>query len=231
MKNINLSLLVILFTINFGFTQERISKGWLKQVTNQELVNSTKSNIKNIKGSPYINQEFLPVIVDKIPGKDLSARYNAFNDEIEIKTGSSNLNYVLNRKNKFSKIEFTYSKISYEAHHYIENDKAKHGYLAQLNPTGNYLLLKKQQITFIEAKLPKTSYDEKTPPEFRRAKDKYFIKISDDNIIELQKNKKYFAKLFPKYEKEILSYIKKQGISTKKENDLIKLVKYINSLN
>ncbi len=230
MKRTILNLLSILFFINYSFSQDIINNDLLNQVTNQQLISSTKSNINNIKGSPYINQKFLPVTIDKLSGKNLSARYNAFNDEIEIKKGSSNINYVLNKKSKFSKIQFISSKVSYEAHHYIENNKNKHGYLAQLNPTGNYLLLKKQHITFIEAKPSKTGYDKETPAQFKKTKDKYFIKISDDKIIELQKNKKDFAKLFPKHEKEILSYIKKQNINIKKEIDLIKLVKYINTL-
>jgi len=232
MKRINISVLVILFSVSVMFSQDIINNELLNQVTNLQLINSNKSNIKDLKGSPYINPKFLPVKVDKIPGKKWSARYNAFRDEIEIKKENSSSNFVLNKKSKFSKIEFISSKIILQPYNYIENGKNIRGYLSQLNHGGPSLLLKKQSITFIDAKPPKTGYDTGKPAQFKKTKDKYFFKIDiNTSPVELPKSKKDLAKLFPKQEKAVLSFIKKQGISTKKETDLIKLFNYINTLN
>lgn len=231
MKKINLSLLVILFTLSQGFSQSRTDNEIINPFTNQRLVNESKLEIKNIKGSPYLNEEFLPVKVSKRPEKNLSARYNAYKDEIEIKQGNGAAIYVLNKKSSFSKVEFTASKMAYEAYDFIEKGEKKRGYLEKLNPTGNHFLLKKQRITFIDAKPSNTGYDNSSPAQFKKAKNNYFIKINEGNIIEFKKNKKDFAKLFPKHEKELLSYIKKQGINTKKEKDLIKLINYVNTFN
>jgi len=230
MKKMNSSILVMLFTLSSVFSQDIANNDLLNQVTDQQIIRANKSDIKNVKGSPYINPKFLPVRVDKLDGKQLFARYNAFNDEIEIKKENSTINFVLNKKSKFSKIEFLSSKIIFESHNYIENGKNKRGYLAQLNTKGRSLLLKKQSISFIDAKPSKTGYDQGTPAQFKKAKDKYFIKIDNGNPVELPKNKKDIARLFPKHEKGILTFIKKQSISTKKETDLIKLFNYINTL-
>ena len=225
MKTINLSVLITLFALSNSFSQVRIDNELLNPFT---LRNINKTNINDIKGTPYIQQDFAPALVDKIPGEHMSARYNAYSDDIEIKKG--NEKFILNKKSEFSKIKFIATKIVYKAYNYIENDSNKRGYLAQLNPTGTTLLLKKQSILFIDAKTSKTGYDEGSPAQFKKVKDKYFIKINDNNIVELPKSKKTIAKLFPKYEKEILSYIKKQGINIKKEIDLIKLIDYVNTL-
>jgi len=231
MKKISIHLLIVLFTANYGFSQTRIDNDVLNPFTAQQRIHSTKSNVKNIKGSPYLNAKFLPVKVDKLEEKQLSGRYNAFSDEIEIKKQNSSVIFKLNKKSKFSKVQFLMSKVVYAPYDFMENGKSTRGYLAQLNQKGPALLLKKQSIAFIDAQTSNTGYDQGVPAQFRQSKDKYFIKTREGNIVEIQKNKKDLAKLFPKYEKELLSFIKKQGISTKKETDLIKFINYLNSLN
>ena len=77
-------------------------------------------------------------------------------------------------------------------------------------------------------KVATNGYDSNVPAQYKRLKDKFFIKKNDELAIEIPTNKKDFAKLFPKRQKEILSFIKKEKIKFKKESDLLKLVNHLN---
>ena len=75
-----------------------------------------------------------------------------------------------------------------------------------------------------------SSYQSEIPASFKRVKDKYFIKISENPAIEVPKNKKEFAKLFPNNESKVLSFIKKNKIKISQETDLIKIANFCSGL-
>ncbi len=84
---------------------------------------------------------------------------------------------------------------------------------------------------FIEEKQSKTGYDAYRPPQFKRLNDKYFIKLyNNDFVVLLPKNKKLFANLYPESKSEVLAFIKEKKVKLNKEQDLLKLINFINSL-
>ena len=98
------------------------------------------------------------------------------------------------------------------------------------NPISKYKLLIKETVVFIDRKPAKTSYDKTKPAVLKRISDKYFIAIGSDAAVEFPKKKKKFPKLFPDKHKDILSFMKKNKIKTSKEEDLVELINYINTL-
>jgi hypothetical protein len=67
------------------------------------------------------------------------------------------------------------------------------------------------------------------PAEFKRTADDFYYKIGEGDLQELSNIKSMIAS-FPDKQEELSAFVKKEKISPKKENEVIKLVQYYNSL-
>jgi len=159
-------------------------------------------------------------------------KYNAFHDEIAVLT-QDDIVYSL-RKNSKNNIIVTYinPKKVYQIFKYLDNtNNEDSGFFIELTSKNiNVKLLKKERIIFIGDKKSISSYAESEPAKYKRIKDKYFIKIDDNIAVALPKSKKEIAKLFPENQKIVLDFIKDETIRFKKEEDLIKLIVFLNQL-
>lgn len=184
----------------------------------------------DVEGSKYLDDAFLPAVVSTMPDKLFNVKYNIFSGEMEVQSTNKKA-YALNKYRKDIVITFINSKKTYQLFDFINNDDMMQlGYFLVLN-RGENKILKKEKIIFLEEKPSKTGYDEHRPPQYKRLDDKYYIKTSSSsNAVELPKNKKKFADLFPKSKSDILDFIKTNKIKFSKDEDLIKLITHINSL-
>lgn len=233
MKKITLLLISALITVNITYSQleglddvfshNKTSGGRYIKVVNPD-------DYDKIEGSAYINENFVPAKISTAINKIFYVRYNAFNDEMEIK-GENDFIYGLNKERKNLLIHFSNPKQTYQLFDYVLDSEDLNGYFIKLNFDSELLLLTKERIIHVDEKISKTTYGTNKPAHFKRVKDKYFIKIGNHSAIELPKNKKDVAKIFPKFENEVLSFIKKNKIKLNSEVDLLKLCEYINSLN
>jgi len=184
----------------------------------------------DVEGSKYLADAFMPAVVSTMPDKLFNIKYNIFSGEMEVQS-TNNKAYALNKYRKDIVITFIDSKTTYQLFDYINSDNMMQlGYFLVLNRGENKILIK-EKIIFLEEKPSKTGYDEHRPPQYKRLDDKYYVKTSgSSNALELPKNKNKFAELFPKNKSDILSFIKSNKIKLNKEDDLKKIIKYINSL-
>jgi hypothetical protein len=206
--------------------------------SNQALMEGSGSfyvtfNQKDVKaiGSPYISEKFTPTTISALPNKTVKARYNAYDDEIEIKIDDDNIQQF-NKNIKNVIITFLLDDTTYTSLRYINpNDGLQTGYFITLTEalTKTKLYLKKE-IRFVKAKPAVSGYDIDKPAEFKNNSDLFFVSINGAYARELPTKKKEIAKLFPENSKVILDYIKENKIKTSREADLINLINYINTL-
>ncbi len=224
-------LITFLFALNSH--SQSITNGVIQDGVNsnlQGLFKTVEYDLRDIEGSPYINKVFTAAEISTQKKTLFALRYNAYNDQFEVK-GDDKKTYLLNKLKKDFIIKFNSTNKSYKAFSYIKDDNFLTGYFVILsNIKSKISLLKKERIMFVESKVGVTSYQEDKPAHFKRVNDKYFLKIEDNPAKILPKNKKDIAKIFPEHSKEILSFIKKNKIKTSKEADLIKLASFINTL-
>jgi hypothetical protein len=202
----------------------------LNESAGQLYIPARKSDAKAI-GSPYLIEKFTPATISAIPNKIVKARYNAYDDEIEIRIDEDNIqNFNKNIKNVV--ITFLMDDTTFTSLKYINADNGiQTGYFLTVNDNNTQVkLYLKKEIRYVKAKPAITGYDVDKPAEFKRKNDTYFVSINGDYARELPKKKKEIAQMFPDNSKEILNYIKKNKIKTSKESDLINLVNYINSI-
>lgn len=187
---------------------------------------------ESVEGSPYINEEYLPAKISAAEGNTFYVRYNALRDEFEVK-GQNNTAYALNRYRRDIVVEVVPLNKKYQVFGYMdENLNENFGYFVFLSDSEkDAVILKKERITFIGEKLAVTSYDTPRSARYKRWSDKFYIKTKDSKLVkELPRGKRAIAKLFPKQKDVIFNYMKENKIKTSREEDLVQLMTYINSL-
>jgi hypothetical protein len=239
MKKTLFTLIILISCLNISYSQGQLNNqnrfsSDLNGVQNfvESGVVSTKIGVENpnIKGSPYITTKFIPAKISIFTNQIYSVKYNGFLDEFEVQ-GEDNEIYAINKnESKDLIITIINTKKKYQVFDYFNNDKDLDiGYFIHLNNQNSEIkLLKKEKIIFIKEKLSSTGYDKAQPAEYKRSKDKYYLKIRDFEAILLPSNKKKLIKLFLDSEMEILNFIKTEKIKLNKETDLVKLINYLN---
>ena len=96
--------------------------------------------------------------------------------------------------------------------------------------TGKELALYKRSTSeYTPRTLPKTSYDREKPAKFTTT-DSYYLMTAAGNFVEMPEKKSKVLKLMKNNESEVKTFMKKNRIKLNNEKDLIKLVKFYNSL-
>jgi hypothetical protein len=200
-----------------------------KDITDHMLIDLSKKvdrSITDFEGSPYLSEDFVPgeVYSSKKKFTGLLLRYNIFNDNIEfVQKGTT---YALYAEPRIVKVLLGNEVYVVEKHEI--KGKMAYGYFARLD-SGKVTLLAKKIVRFTEEQEPKALQGAATPAKFTRAPDVFYYRIGNAEISKVGSLKSFIEGLSDKKE-EVSSYAKKEKIGTKNESDLVKLVKYYNSL-
>jgi hypothetical protein len=191
----------------------------------------TEEEFNNIEGSPYANELFTAGNIyknDKELFKDVLLRYNIFADEIEIK---QNENVSDDSYGALIKEPNTLVKILNNIYIFVpfEGSNEKGHYFSILTEESNFDLYKKTEVSYSAPSYAKTSYDRDRPASFTQ-KSIYYMVSKDGKFYELPNSKSKIIKVMNKRKDQVKAYIKTANLDFKKEIDLIKLVKYYNSL-
>jgi len=181
------------------------------------------------EGSPYISDSFMLARISSYGNKIFNARFNAFNNEMEVSIEDNKV-IALDNKVDFEVIFTAENKIYRTVTYLDDNATSKRGFLVVLFENDKYSLFKEERITFNEKVEARTSYDKAKPASYNRIDDLYFIKL-EDKITFLPQRKKDFLQRFSKHEKELKSYMKNNKLNPKNEDELITLVKHLSTLN
>lgn len=212
-----LSLLIFVTSIyaqnvNVDFTSERA-------IASRNISPKVTAN-----GSPYINEIYLPIKISQYPSKIFSARYNAYNGEMEVKINEEKI-IALDNTAEY-KVIFTGTNKTYVVQDYITSDgMSKRGFLVVIDSKEKYTLFKEERVKFYEKVTAATSYQQDKPAKFKKESDRFYLK-KGSKVVFIPQKKKDLIKLFP----EVKSYMKKNNLNPKNEEDLIKLIQYSQQL-
>lgn len=192
---------------------------------------SRVSTPESALGSAYIPEEYSPARIINFDNKVYSARYNALNKQMEVLTDQNTTPIALDIVNNNYEIFFVSLQKTYQSFTY-KNEKGvtKRGFLVVLTNENGVSLLKEESITYVPMTPAVSSYDKDRPAKFKREDDTYYLKLKDDSIIYLPSKAKDIPDLFSSYSKEISTFIKRNKIKTKNEEDIIKLANFIGTL-
>jgi hypothetical protein len=224
--------LFVAFTAN-AFAQISISYE-LKETAdfyrmNQLLNKEGNSNLllKDIKGSPYLNDEFLNGTIyttAKTQYNNVPLRYNLYNDDLEFKNPAGEV-LALAKPEIVEYAVFGDYRLVYS--NYASGAKPKKGFFLLIED-GNAKLLSKVSVLFQEPTEP-GAYKEAEPAKFVRRADEFFIRIGTELPIPVS-NKKSVLEAFPDNRDKIEDFISKNKIKLNKQEGLTEVVKFYNSL-
>ncbi|MBR9846715.1 MAG: hypothetical protein GYB35_11720 [Algicola sp.] len=234
MKTLPILFIAIVFPIISAFPQQELIGGQAIGGNRVNLLIDVSPVVINesVEGSPYINEKFLPATISASEGDVFYVRYNALNDQFEVK-GDNNKAYALNRYRRDIVVEILPLKKTYQVIGFYDDERNENfGYFLHLsNPNAKTALYKKEKVIFIDEQKASTGYDSNKPAKYKRVNDTFFIKLENQNILtEVPNKRKDLVKLFPKHKDSVLKYMKENRIKTSKEEDLIQLINYINTL-
>ncbi len=177
---------------------------------------------KDVVGSPYLNDEFIEGtfnLKDTVPVQ-LPLRYNIYRDEVEYQVNG--INYVVGNPQTLNSITLGESVLVYLP--FIE----KGGYY-ELNEMGKCTLLQKRLVKLKPAEEPKAIVGVAIPAEFVRKFDVYYLVVNETKSFKV-KNMKSVLMALNDQQSKIKDFIKQEKINNVKKSNLIKIVKYYNSL-
>ena len=150
-------------------------------------------------------------------------RYNIYEDHMEFQQGESI--YALKPEKSVDKVLLGVQV--FVVAEYPFKGKSKFGYL-QLLDSGKVSLMAKKGIDLSQPQEPSAMKYTITPAKFTRTADIYYYKIGKD-VMKVESVKKIIASL-PDHQEEVSKFVKENDISVKNEQELVKLVKFYNSL-
>lgn len=195
-----------------------------------KLGEETKLSLDDIDGTVYLDENFKngTIYYRNSPYGDYLLRYDAYNDEVELKRNGSRQIEALHRNENIS------CKIQNDKLFYLKHKKTKgkvlEGYLVALQEGVNYTLYIKRQKIFKQGKVAQTSLQNSFPPRFVDDVS-YFVSIGDEIPIQIGNSKKEILSLFgPDQAKDVKTYLKENRPNLKEEGGLISLFAYANTL-
>jgi hypothetical protein len=175
---------------------------------------------KDVEGSPYLYKEFLNGIIylQDTTAVKLPLRYNIFTDEMEFKYDGNNL--VVGNPESLNKVELATHEFVYLT--FAE----KPGYFEVIE-SGKSFLVKKNKVTFYPSEGPK-AIEGVVPAKFVKESDVYCI-VLGNQVIKISNLKSVIAALKDE-QKKIEAFIDSEKIKSPKKDNLVKIIKYYNSL-
>jgi hypothetical protein len=233
MKNYFLTILFVITLAGFSFAQIPISyelRETMDFYQTNKFVSGEWKNVlteKNIKGSPYLNDEFETGSIFTVQRQQyvgIPLRYNIYNDDLEFKTPANEIQ-ALATPEIVEKAVFGTAQLAYSP--YLQANKIKKGFFLVLEE-GKASLYAKPGVLFQRPTEP-GAYKEAEPAKFVKKADEYYIRIGIEQAI-LIKSKKDLIAAFPDNQEKIESFIDKNKTKANKPESLKEVVRYYNSL-
>lgn len=246
MKNrlLALSLAITVSGVSYGqFSgqiQTNMSSGGAAQGSTAGAINtllgpvseaSQKRTIEweSFAGSPYTHNEYKPgeLFYKNEKVGPVYYRYNALNEEIEIKENPNEegLRGLSRDKNIILKVEGNPMRFMT----FIDKDgKTLNGYLTQLVDGDNFDLYKRTRVKFTEGAKAANSFVQATPSRFSQFEEYYIQKTGVDRIDELVPKKgKVYNQMDPEQRAGLKTFIKENDLDLDNEKDLMSIVLYM----
>jgi hypothetical protein len=184
-----------------------------------------QASAQKIEGTPYLSEKYVPgEILFGSERSTVPLRYNVYQDLMEYQQNGKAL--VLDPNTKIKKVRLGES--TYIVEKFEFDGKTKYGFLNLLD-SGKVMLVAKKVVKYQEPMKGRALDGGDLPAKFSKSSDAYFYRVGNGELQEVDNIKDMIAS-FPDKQEEVKQFAKKEKISPKKEEELVKLVRYYNSL-
>jgi hypothetical protein len=184
-----------------------------------------ESLVANAEGSQFYDETFKKATISDTENV-FNVRYNAFLDAMEILNGDDIA--LLDKEYQRHLISFPENNVRYKIlWEKRKKAKASLAYFVLLEDNNYLSLYRKDSKKYIPSKRRLAKYK----GEFRNVRSRFYVEINHTGkAIPLPRTNKKFAALFSDKRAQIEAYMKSENLKVRKENDLLQLIQYINTL-
>ena len=184
--------------------------------------NRTESNIE---GSPCINEEFTrgTIFYNQRKYGNLELRYNNYKGCFEYRDGIG-IKYLPPRVFRLDTVWL--GKDIYLYTDYLEGKAVRQAFMKLLH-RGKLDVLSYHKVILLPAE-PPAGYKEARPARFEAQTEVFYLQREGE--AKVFRGKKSIPELFPRHQKELLQFAKKNGLRLKIPEEIIRLVQYYESL-
>jgi hypothetical protein len=191
--------------------------------------NAQQAAAPKIEGSPYLDDKYVEGEIlfgesNKLAHTKVPVRYNVYQDLMEYQQNGKAL--ALDPSKKIKKVHL--GELTFIVEKYELDGKTKYGFLSVLD-SGKVTLLSKKMMKFQQPLKGRALDGGDLPAKYSKLSDAYFYKIGEGELKQVG-NLKELISTFPDKQEELKQYAKQEKISPKKEEELLKLIRYYNSL-
>lgn len=185
-------------------------------------------NWEEFQGSPYVSDDFKPTQLfykDEKMG-NIFYRYNALNEEIEIKESLMQQGVRGLSRDKNIRIYRDGRPMSFQT--FIDRKgNTLNGYLTQLYDGETYDLYRRTHVKYTEGSKAANSFVKATPSRFTHFEEYYLQKKGIDRIDEFLPKKSGLYQLEPSKKESLKALFKEQKLDLDKEEDLIQILQHL----
>ena len=194
-------------------------------------VQTFDNRYEGTKGTPYVFETWFPGEIflkskSRVLVKEMN--YNCYDNELVYLDPATKVTRLINR---FT-VDLFYILNGSDTLIFVpivpENDGEF--LFAQVLYNGGSMVYKRHQKEFVRANYEGGYSADRKYDEFADKSDLYISRQNDEKFYKVKKSKKQILEAFPGTEDEISSYIKAEKLDLKDEEDVIKLLKYYDSL-
>jgi len=199
----------------------------IRDMMNRGLV-TERGEFLHVSGNPFVDKDFTEGVIvfkDSTRASKVPMRLNTYSDNIEFK-----YNDTIKRFTQPELIDYvTFAHRSFMYSPYKEGLLNKKGYF-EILAWGDCKLLFRRESIIKREQLPASDFEGGNFRDYFRTTEEYYIKKDDNPASKLTRTKKGILKALGDHEKELTDYMNKHHIKLKKEDDLIDLIYFYNSL-
>ena len=181
----------------------------------------------NIEGSEYMDENFVNGDIFTLEYEHFSnipMRYNAYLDSLEVKLADGII-YNLTDLSKIMHILLGGKVMVYTT--FISANQKSTGFLFELYNGKSSLYCRNNKI--LKERIPSNGIIPEVPPKIIDKPNEFYIRLND-GLPHIFSSKKDLLELLKSHSKEIEIFVKKEKIKIKKDDDIIKVLTYYDSL-
>ncbi|WP_111683527.1 hypothetical protein [Winogradskyella tangerina] len=222
------ALFLVLFSIQFSIAQQTIDSAYFfeNQKNGRDSQKTYKKQLTKAIESSTDFQWQKATLETNGNLEDVTARYNPFIDEIEIK---SDQEYYQLAKTKGVKVLFIDTKLTYVVKSFSNlDDEDELSYFIADSKLENENIFIKRSYELGYGRNNGSYKDTKNKKLI--VTDHFILLDANEKLNFLTTNKSLIRKNYPNHKKAIIKYIKQNKLKTKNKADLVQLATYIKSL-
>lgn len=194
-------------------------------------VQTFDNRYEGTKGTPYVYESWFPGEIFVKSKKKVVVRelnYNCYDNELAYLDPSTKAVMLINRYT----VDFFYFLDGNDTLLFvpIEPENDGESIFARVLYNGESMVYKRYEKEFVKANYEGGYSADRKYDEFADKSSLYFSKHDDKHFYKVRKSKKQILEAFPDAKDDISGFIKAEKLNLKSEEDVVKLLKYYDSL-